>query len=119
MKLTPHRVICIALSVTLDAFAVLQYNDPDPAVWMAVYFGMSALCLWSAFGALPRVVPAVVVVAALIGAYLLWPETYQGLSGKMDSRPGVELARESLGLLICALVAAYLAWRGPVRPSKV
>jgi Transmembrane family 220, helix len=118
MKLSPHRAICIALSVMLDAFAVLQYNDPDPAVWMAVYFGMSALCLWSAFGALPRVVPAVVVVAALIGAYLLWPETYQGLSGKMDSRPGVELARESLGLLICALVAAYLAWRGPVRPFK-
>ena len=115
MKLSPHRIACIVLSMVFDAFAVVQYNDPDPAVWMAIYFGMAALCLWSGFGALPRVVPAVVVVAALIGAYLLWPETYQGLTGKMDSRPGVELARESLGLLTCALAAAYLAWRGPVR----
>lgn len=118
MKLTPHRILCIGLSLMFDAFAVLQYNDPDPQVWMPIYFGMAALCLWSAFGALPRLIPAVVVVAALVGAYLLWPETYQGLSGKMDSRPGVELARESLGLLICALVAAYLAWRGPVRVAQ-
>jgi hypothetical protein len=118
MKLSPHRILCIGLSVMLDVFAALQFNDPDPAVWMAVYFGMSGMCLWSAFGALPRLVPVVAMIAALAGAYLLWPAEYQGLSGKMDARPGVELARESLGLVICALVAAYLAWRGPVARTK-
>ena len=118
MKFSPHRILCIGLSILLDVFAVLQFNDPDPAVWVAVYFGMSALCVWSAFGALPRLVPVVAMAAAVVGAYLLWPVAYQGLSGKMDSRPGVELARESLGLLICALIAAYLAWRGPVAHPK-
>jgi hypothetical protein len=110
-----HRVIAVACATLFLAFAALQYNDPDPLVWIAIYVAMAALCIWSAFGQLPRVVPILAMLAALVGAYLLWPTSYQGLSGKMDSRPGVELARESLGLLLCALTCGYLAWRGVAR----
>jgi hypothetical protein len=97
----------------LFLFAVaVQYNDPDPLRWMAIY-GLAALAcgLWLA-RRLPRWMPAVVGISALGWAATLAP----GVVGRvsigdlfesyaMKSAP-VEEAREMGGLLI---VAAWMA----------
>jgi Transmembrane family 220, helix len=99
-------------------FAALQFNDPDPITWVAVYGAILVLLLVNIWRRLPMMVSFLPMAGALVGAYLLWPESYDGLAHKMDGHPNVELARESLGLGICALASAYVMWRSWVRRPK-
>ena len=43
------KIFHLFFGVIFILFAALQYNDPDPAVWMAVYFGSAFLCFLSIF----------------------------------------------------------------------
>jgi hypothetical protein len=115
-----HTVIGILFALLFLAFAIVQYNDPDPLTWILVYGFMVVLHLVSIRMRLSVVVSLLPMGAAIVGAFLLWPDEYIGLTGKMDSRPAVEFARESLGLAVCALGCAYVfvrSWmRAPKRP---
>jgi hypothetical protein len=52
--------------------AAVQYNDPDPLRWMAVY-GLAALaCVLSLARRLPRVVPVLVGLGAVAWAGCRW-----------------------------------------------
>ena len=103
--------------------AALQYNDPDPLRWMAIY-GLAALaCLLALAGRLPRPVPAAIGLAALAWAATLAPgvvgrvsigELFESYA--MKSEP-VEEAREMGGLLIVGAWMAVLALRG-ARPAS-
>jgi hypothetical protein len=112
------------LMAVLFAIAVaVQYNDPDPLRWMAIY-GLAGLgCLLALAGRLPRLLPVLVGLAALAWAATLAPgvvgqvsigELFESYA--MKSAP-VEEAREMGGLLIVAAWMAVLALRGarPVR----
>jgi hypothetical protein len=118
METKVHSVIGAILALIFGAFAALQLNDPDPLTWIAVYGVVVAMLVGSIFRPLPMFVCILPMLAAMVGAVLLWPNEFQGLSGKMDSRPGVELARESLGLILCALACGYLAIRSVVRVKR-
>jgi Transmembrane family 220, helix len=118
MENRSHSVIAGILGLIFVAFAVLQFNDPDPFTWISVYGLMVVLVSVNIWRRLPMMVSFLPMVMALIGAYWLWPDSYMGLSGKMASRPGVELARESLGLCICACACAYVLWRSWVRRPR-
>lgn len=117
MERPAFRILGIVLTLVFVAFAVVQYNDPDPIVWIAIYAAMAGMCAASCFKRLPYLVSLLPMLAAILGAVALWPDEFIGLDGKMDSRPNVELARESLGLVICALACAYVCWRSWVRRS--
>jgi hypothetical protein len=111
------------MAVLFLTAAALQYNDPDPLRWMAIY-GLAALsCLLALAGRLPRSVPAVIGLAALAWAATLAPgvvgrvsigELFESYA--MKSEP-VEEAREMGGLLIVGAWMAVLALRG-ARPSS-
>jgi hypothetical protein len=90
---------------------VVQYNDPDPLIWMAIYALAALACLqellWKDNS---LVVPAVLGAIALIWAISLLP----GVFGKvrigelfaqfeMKGDLMVEVAREAGGLLIIAV----------------
>lgn len=99
-------------------FAGWQFNDPDPMVWVTIY-GMSAiLCLLAAFDRVPVLIFPAVAIAALIGTFLLWPDRYQGLSLENGYTPGIEEARESLGLAIIALAMILLGLFSWLRKRK-
>jgi transmembrane protein TMEM220 len=108
----------------LFLFAVaVQYNDPDPLRWMAIY-GLAALaCVLSLAGRLPRFVPALVGLGALAWACILAPGVIGRVSaGELFQSYGmlsetVEEAREMGGLLIVAVWMGLLAFvgAGPVR----
>ena len=104
-----HRIALWVLVPMFLGFAALQFNDPDPATWISIYGIAALVCLIASLRPLPFWLPGLLCIGAIIGAIVLWPSDYQGLTGKMDSRPGVELARESLGLIICALAMGYVA----------
>jgi hypothetical protein len=99
--------------------AVVQYNDPDPLRWIAIY---GAACLASSMAAAGRPFrPAVVAGIAVVA--LLWSVAimFQGQGGgdylhMFDAwemtATNVEEARESVGLLIVAAWMTVLAvWR--------
>ena len=56
--------------------------------------------------------------AYLIGAVLQWPPAFEGVFwGEMKMHSlNIELARESLGLAICALAMGFLGWWARVNP---
>jgi hypothetical protein len=105
--------VATGLMGILFLFAVaVQYNDPDPLRWMAIY-GLAALaCGLSLANRLRRVMPALIGVGALAWAGTLAPgavgraslgELFQSYAMVSET---VEEAREMGGLLI------VVAWMG-------
>jgi hypothetical protein len=98
-----------AIMGVLFLFAVaVQYNDPDPAKWIAIYAAAALACALALLGRLPRWLPVLIGGIALLWAATLAP----GFIGRV--RPGelfeefemkspvVEEAREAVGLVIVA-----------------
>ena len=119
MENRSHSVIAGILSLMFIVFAGLQFNDPDPMTWISVYGVILVLLVVNILRRLPMMVSFLPMAGALVGAYLLWPDSYEGLGPTMEAHPNIELARESLGLCICALASAYVMWRSWVRRPKV
>lgn len=107
----------------LFAFAAaVQLNDPDPIRWTALYLAAAGLSLAAAFGRTPRRWAAALGLAALgWGALIAADANLVLLRNIFDSwemkDPGVEEARETLGLLIVAAWMAVLAL-APARRSR-
>jgi hypothetical protein len=100
------------------AFALsvaVQYNDPDPVQWMAIYGAAMAASIWAARRPrdYPWWFPALVAIVAVIWDGRLLPQVAAGhvrvpelfASWEMKNER-VEVARESGGLLI---VTAWMA----------
>lgn len=85
----------------------VQYNDPDPLQWMAIYGAAALCCILFAVRKLPYYVAAAVGLAAFVWACLILPEVW-GRPVPMNEvfatihmlSPGVEELREMGGLLI-------------------
>jgi hypothetical protein len=104
----------IANLVMLIAFVfgvIVQYNDPDPVRWMALYGAAAVACGLYAAGRKQWIVPAVVLLVAVVWAATLAPaalgkvgfgELFEAFEMK-DER--VEIGREFGGL---AIIAAWM-----------
>jgi hypothetical protein len=107
-----NRVMAVLFGIA----AVLQYNDPDPLRWMAIYGVAGLACLFA--GRLSRAAPAIIGLAAVAWAATLAP----GVVGRVTIRElfesyamkgePVEEAREMGGLLLVAAWMAVLIVRG-------
>jgi hypothetical protein len=100
----------IAGALLFGVFAWVQLNDPDPALWVAIYCVTAGL---SAGTLAPRSWP--VAAAWAVGCVLAggaWallvegPPMQAGQTGFFDN----EVVRESLGLEISGLWTAGMAW---------
>jgi hypothetical protein len=98
----------------------LQFNDPDPLGWMAIYAAAGVACLLPRGRSVRLWLAAVTALAACIWAGSLAPRTLpdlvlSDLVKKMeDKTPQIELGREMLGLVILAVVLSCVAiaeWR--------
>ncbi len=84
--------------------AVLQYNDPDPLLWIAIYGMATLVTLGFVFNKVSYIVPALVGLLGVIGFFLIFPEKFEGFAlGKGDIK-NIEEAREAFGLLIISMV---------------
>ena len=96
------------LGLLFFSFAVaVQYNDPDPLVWMALYGIVAAASL---LALLNRLTPRLIVIAAiphLLFGLWLSPNLF-GTSAEAFRTIGMkddldELVREAWGLVVCVL----------------
>lgn len=110
------RIVKLVLAIIFLLFAVLQYNDPDPLLWMVIY-GYTAILLILPIKTLvfSRVVLASVVLGCIYACFYI-PGVYQWLtSGNLSSiaesmkvdKMYIEETREFFGLLIAIVALAY------------
>jgi hypothetical protein len=99
-------------------FAALQYNDPDPYVWIPIYMYAAVLC-WFAFRNrfFPKWYIAGIIVYAIYAGYKFFDENgvwdwitkhrAENIAGSMKAtQPWIEETREFFGLVI--LIAVLL-----------
>ncbi|HEV7380478.1 MAG TPA: transmembrane 220 family protein [Dyadobacter sp.] len=100
----------ISLAIMFIIFSYLQVNDPDSGIWIGIYSFAALGCYMSLRDLWPSWVYYALAGGYVIGAILQWPPEFEGvLFDQMQMRSmNIELARESLGLGICAISMAVL-----------
>ena len=83
------------LSLLFAYSAVVQYNDPDPLRWAALYVAAALLAALSVIRPLPSIAPAVLSLGALFCATLMLPGVLEEAAWT-----GTEEERELVGLLL-------------------
>ena len=113
------KIFNTIFAILFLGFAALQYNDPDPVVWILIYGAMAGVCFMAVRGRYHR--PTIIALAAvyIIYALLLSPAILTWLSSDDRSLlfdelakmqyPYIEETREAIGLVIC-LVVLLINW---------
>ena len=125
------KVFNIIFCLLFLLFAGLQYNDPDPFLWIAIYVYAAGIC-WLMFMRrhYPRLVLAGIVLLGIYALYkvfvpnglLDWITKHRAedIAATMKAeKPWIEETREFFGLLIVIVVltADYLYIRKKKRQS--
>jgi len=115
----------LVAALVFSLSALVQFNDPDPARWIALYGSAAVVCLaalrrWRAAPALALAVALVALgwAAALRGVLrrIVFSDLFRAMKAET---PAIEESREFLGLLIVAgwmialaAVASRPSWSG-------
>jgi len=93
-------------------FAALQYNDPDPYIWVPIYLYAAVLCWYASRNKFyPKAYIAGMIVYALYAAYKIFDQNglldwinkhhAEDIAATMKAeKPWIEESREFFGLLI-------------------
>jgi len=114
------KVVHAFLALMFLSFTIVQYNDPDPWLWIAIYGSMTALSVLAFFQKflirfMIGQVIAFTIYAALLapGVWAWWTSPDRSLLfddlAKMQFYY-IEEAREFLGLIICLSVLAFYSF---------
>jgi len=97
--------------------ASVQFNDPDPLVWISVYLLSAVFCAAHGMGKLPAYWPMALSLIAALWALTLLPASVGDVSAaevfgtvRMESAEA-EAAREFGGLMIVAVWMGLLEFR--------
>lgn len=102
------KISSIFWALVFIVFAVFQINDPDAMIWILIYGAAALMSILVLLNKSSRLVLWVSLIALLAGAFMLWPDSFEGLRLKEGMyTPVIEEARESLGLLIAAISMAW------------
>jgi len=101
---TLFKVLGIIFGVLFIFGAIVQYNDPDPLLWITLY----SLAALASFGFAANKTPKKVLLSLgalfLIGFFMVYPETFEGFEIGQGDIKNIEEAREAFGLLLMATV---------------
>lgn len=109
------RALNFVFAAVFAVMAGLQFNDPDPVYWVAVYGGTALVALGKALGRYSEFWAAIAiggVVAGLIFAvpgvlnFIEYGSIDELLGGTTAAKAYVESTREFGGLLIALIVLA-------------
>jgi len=118
------RLLDLTMALLFAFAAAVQFNDPDPIRWIAIYGAACALSLVAFF--IRRVTP--VLTLAVFGIAMVWAvviafggpaaSEYGHMFDAWEMKsPSVEEAREASGLLIVAVWMMVLVIRARRRGS--
>ncbi len=117
---TFFKVFAILFGLLFLVSAGLQYNDPDPLVWIIIWGLAAIISIAFAFNRVFFTVPLAAGIFSLIGFFYTYPEKFEGFEIGAGDIKNIEEGREAFGLLIIAIVMLLLALRGwMVKKSKV
>ena len=117
LKIYHHmKVLNLVLAVLFILFAVVQYNDPDPWGWAALYLYVAAACGMAAFGKSNKFMLILGLGVSTLWMLTLVPDFIHWVQMGMPTivahmkaeAPHIELTREFLGLVVCM---AALGWQ--------
>jgi hypothetical protein len=89
-------------------FAIVQLNDPDPFIWISIYSVAALICFYSGIKRISMLVLLLFTSLFISGGVYLWPPVYEGITMPMEYSANIELAREAMGLWICAIAMINL-----------
>jgi hypothetical protein len=117
------KIFNIVFTLIFLSFAYLQFNDPDPLLWILIYGTMALMCGLAAANLYPKRVYLVLLVLFVgfstiyIPSVLVWMQQ-DDLTALFDEIAKmehlyIEESREFLGLMICVavLVVNYIQAR--------
>jgi hypothetical protein len=107
------RIASLLMAVLFLLSAALQYNDPDPLIWIALYVSAALASLTSSRSPARAWPPALVGGISLVWAVAIGIRLEPGSPGRMFDEFGmesvaIEEAREATGLLIVAAWMVFL-----------
>ena len=105
------------LALMFLAFAGLQFNDPNPALWILIYVAMAFMCVLAIFNMYSKTAMAILAAGYIVYCFFLWHGVSEWLAQedkgvlfddvlKMEHLY-IEESREFLGLVICLVVLAF------------
>ncbi|QMW00257.1 transmembrane 220 family protein [Spirosoma foliorum] len=106
-----RKILLITFGILFILFAAVQYNDPDPQIWIPIY-GVAAIACFMAYANVGEWWVFAILGGIYIGAAVYqWPPKFEGfLFSEVGMRSmNIEMAREAGGLAICAIVMVVLA----------
>lgn len=123
------RILNSILTLMFLVFAFVQFNDPDPLIWILIYVAMAII---SGMAFFEYYIPKLMWILAFIYvgyAMVLFPGVWKwGTSpdrallfddiAKMQNIY-IEEAREFLGLLICLLVLTFYSYKARSKKYSV
>jgi hypothetical protein len=98
-------------------FAIVQWNDPDPLIWMIFYGVMSLIYILLALGkkfafylSVLMLTVSVVYMGFILPEIIKWikdgmPSIVQSMKATI---PTIEYTREFLGLLLCIIACVWV-----------
>jgi hypothetical protein len=119
------RTLSGLMSLVFLVAAVFLYNDPDPVAWMGLYFAAAVTSLLGALDRLPKWLPAVVGIVAVVWAGRLLPQMaghvpLAELVRELEAAtPLIQEGRAALGLIVIAIWMAALAFHASRRPRPM
>ena len=108
----------VVAALMFAASVAVQYNDPDPLPWMAIYGGAAIIALLEISHRVRPVFPALLSLTALgwaatIAPRVIWKVPFAEMFGAFEMKNvGIEESREMYGLLLVALWMAAVALAG-------
>lgn len=114
------KILNIFLGCLFVVAAALQYNDPDPYIWMSVYLYGALVCFLAAWDRYYKwaiiagmVVYFIYMLTFVPGVESWWVEhERENIAQTMKvEKPWIEETREFFGLLILLLVFAWHYFR--------
>jgi hypothetical protein len=94
------RFVSLVIGFVFVLFCAVQYNDPDPYTWIAIYGLVVVASLLVYFRKASEWFLWTILPLYLGASIYFWPEKFEGVSMPMHTKPWIEEAREALGLLI-------------------
>ena len=105
------KILSLVFTLLFIWAAYVQYNDPDALLWYAIYGVAAAASLFFYLGKLNVTAAVILSFIYLVSTFVMWPDQYEGVTIGNGDIENIERGRESLGLLIVALVMLLYAVR--------
>ncbi len=109
------KIINILLTIIFLLSAYVQFNDPDPWLWVAIYGLVAGISAAAIFKKYNMIIVYIGIVICVIGIGMLFPELIKWIkmgtpniaeTMKTD-RPYIEFVREFFGLFIALAALVF------------